>query len=35
MSIFHKVNYPRQELWQKLEEMLEGLVQVEIEHEQE
>lgn len=35
MSIFHKVNYPRQELWQKLEEMLEGLVQIEIEHQQE
>ena len=35
MGIFHRVKYQRQELWQKLEEMLEGLVQLEVENRRE
>ena len=35
MGILHKVKYQRQELWHKLEEMLEGLVQIEVDHRRE
>lgn len=35
MSIYHKVKYQRVELWQKMEEMLEGLITVEEENREE